>query len=391
MNQKKRRIATTGCLWVLLFLLAPGCQQMIAWKKVKMEMLPIASAENPVHEVICLWEPGEGTGLDGLPCRGFVGKVMFFAHGIDPPVRVEGDVRVYMFDDQGSAEEQQHPIHQFNFDSKAFQAFLSETNVGAAYQFFLPYTRSGAHRAACSLRLRLTPPDGRPVYSKMGTLILPGTTRRTADKPIAEISEKVNEGIQLVLHESVSPTSASGKAQLPDATSSLARNAGIDGDDRVRLKSALSHLTSGSTPALTAVPVSQPTTLGTASSQLTSLSAAPVVEPAAAQAAVPNSAPTSVPNAAPVAPASTAHVLGEALNHSGSPVAPVSVSTDVKSEVPEATGNRLKPATALKPATQSEKPPEPISVNPLSEVGSEKTSESVNPPKPADVHPLLGD
>ncbi|MCA8999465.1 MAG: hypothetical protein KDA80_20895, partial [Planctomycetaceae bacterium] len=64
-------MATIGSL---LFLLS-GCQSLPAFSHGfhKQRKTPEASVEHPVVECICLWEPGEGTGLDGLPCRGFAG------------------------------------------------------------------------------------------------------------------------------------------------------------------------------------------------------------------------------------------------------------------------------------------------------------------------------
>jgi len=143
--------------------------------------LPEATASNPVKEVICLWQAAEGTNSDGRPTRGFAGQLLFFAAREDETVRVDGDVRVYVFDDQGTPEEQAKPIHQFDFNSHAFEAFLTETNLGAAYQFFIPYTREGSHKATCSLRVKYTSPNGRNVYSKIAQVILPGTGN---EKPI---------------------------------------------------------------------------------------------------------------------------------------------------------------------------------------------------------------
>lgn len=176
-------IRTLGFLCTLLAVLASGCHQFDLFRRESAK-LPEATAEHPVVEALCLWEAADGTGLDGLPCRGFAGQILFFAAGHAAPVRANGHIRIYVFDDQGDYEEQQRPIHQFDFDGAAFQKFLADTNVGAAYQIFVPYTRKGNHRATCSLRVRLTPEHGSPVYSKMASIILPGTVARRPDEPI---------------------------------------------------------------------------------------------------------------------------------------------------------------------------------------------------------------
>jgi hypothetical protein len=127
-----------------------------------------------VREIICLWEPAEGVGLDGLPTRGFAGQLMFFKPGSDQPVPVEGDVRIYVFDNQGTIEEQSRPLHQFDFPSAVWQSFEHDTNLGTAYQVFVPYTRKGGHYAECVVRVRFTAKDQLPVYSKLAGITLPG-------------------------------------------------------------------------------------------------------------------------------------------------------------------------------------------------------------------------
>lgn len=138
-----------------------------------------------VHSIVCLWEAAEGVGLDGLPTRGFAGQILFFTRDRAEPVRVNGDVRVYVFDDQGSLEEQSRPLHQFDFPAEAWNVFLHKTNVGPSYQLFIPYTRKGGAFAECALRVRLSSEGRMPVYSKMATVTLPGR-RTTAAKTSGE-------------------------------------------------------------------------------------------------------------------------------------------------------------------------------------------------------------
>jgi hypothetical protein len=163
-----------------LYLLA-GCQSLNLNLARIANRPPQASARNPVVEVVCLWEPAEGTGLDKLPARGFAGQILFITSRSEEPVQVDGKVRIYVFDDCGTVEEQQQPIHQFVFDSRSWNAFLRETNLGAAYQLFIPYTRPGNQQAVCSLRVNYESPDGQTIYSKFAKVSLPGSTRPEPD------------------------------------------------------------------------------------------------------------------------------------------------------------------------------------------------------------------
>jgi hypothetical protein len=175
---------------VWLSLLA-GCQSLNLSMPGTGHRLPQADDRNPVTEVLCLWEPAEGTGLDKLPARGFAGQILFLTPRGKEPVQVDGKVKIYVFDDYGSIQEQQQPIHQFTFDSTAWNAFLRNTNVGAAYQVFLPYTRPGMHQAICSLRVCYESADGQPIYSKFAKVTLTGTTKPKPNDEAAASADSV--------------------------------------------------------------------------------------------------------------------------------------------------------------------------------------------------------
>lgn len=140
-----------------------------------------------VSEVVCLWEAAEGVGLDGLPCRGFAGQIMFFTQGRAEPVRINGGVRVYVFDDHGTIEEQSRPLHEFEFPAEAWNTYLRKTNLGPAYQVFIPYTRKGGRLASCALRVRMSGENRLPLYSKLATVTLPG--RRVVDATAVAASQ----------------------------------------------------------------------------------------------------------------------------------------------------------------------------------------------------------
>jgi len=160
-----------------------GCAStnFINWKK---NTVLTASLKNPAVDIVCVWQAAEGTGLDGVPTRGFAGQVMFFTRHDASPAAINGDVRVYVFDDQGTADEQSKPVHQFDFEGEAWNAHLRMTNLGPSYQLFIPYTREGHHLANCSLRVRFKPAEGPVVYSQTATVTLPGSAKQE-NAPIA--------------------------------------------------------------------------------------------------------------------------------------------------------------------------------------------------------------
>lgn len=164
---------------ILLTLLSCGCSSIPMFSRAKYVE---ADARHPIMEVLCVWEAAEGRGIDNLPSRGFGGQILFFASGHKEPVKVHGDVRIYVFDEEGVDGDSSKPLHQFDFPAEVWNTYLRPSNLGATYQIFIPYTRKGLHSAKCTLRVRITPEDGLPIYSRMATIPLSGI-----EEPVAKV------------------------------------------------------------------------------------------------------------------------------------------------------------------------------------------------------------
>lgn len=161
---------------VLLSVLLTGCASidLTSWDwKMKNKF---ASSKKPVYEIVALWEPSEGKGVDGMPTRGFAGQLLFFQHNNPSPVYVKGDVMIHLFDDQGDIKDQTKPIHQYKFEEGAWQVHAVESTLGPGYQVFIPYVRKGRDQAECALRVQLTQPGTSDIYSRMVSVKLEGTT-----------------------------------------------------------------------------------------------------------------------------------------------------------------------------------------------------------------------
>lgn len=201
----------------LLAMTASGCSGVPLLKWGKHE-IPAATEANPAVRVIGIWEPSEGQGLEGVPSRGFAGQILFFTRGSNSPVRVDGDVRIYLFDDQGTPEEQAKPIHQFDFKDKAWTVHLQNGTLGPSYHVFIPYTRRHPYQCRCSLRVRLTPESGAPVFSDTVQITLPGPARgdEKPKHPLApELASKPPEEFGAsVEHRTIRPNKMEEAAEI---------------------------------------------------------------------------------------------------------------------------------------------------------------------------------
>ncbi|MBA4030976.1 MAG: hypothetical protein C0478_08800 [Planctomyces sp.] len=153
---------------VLLAQSFSGCATlMTGWPKGA-EKVEYSNAQRPIGQIVCLWNPAEGRDPEGKPCRGFAGQVMFMSARSAIPLAVKGNVRVYVFDNIGTTEEQTKPVHQFDFDPEIWDAHRQANTLGPAYNVFIPYMRKGNHAAVCSIRLRYIPEGGTsPLFSDM--------------------------------------------------------------------------------------------------------------------------------------------------------------------------------------------------------------------------------
>ena len=202
-----------GCL----LLTSVGCATLqLPFGKDRMHK---ATARNPVVQIVCIWETSEGRDPSGMPCRGFAGQILFLAGRNSMPVQVDGDMRIYLFDDQGTPEEQTKPIHQYDFDSPSWERHLTKGTLGPTYSVFVPYTRRGTHEAKCALRVRLKSGSQAAVFSDMASIPLEGRTKKTSDiegqVPSAEEAKATTDAVSQTMRRTTT-ISMDGETVKPD-------------------------------------------------------------------------------------------------------------------------------------------------------------------------------
>ncbi|MCY2968962.1 MAG: hypothetical protein NT069_35940 [Planctomycetota bacterium] len=159
-----------------------GCTSLESLKLGK-DKVPASGDKNPVVQILPIWQPGEGPGIDGKTTRGFLGQIYFFTANSAVAAKVNGEVWFYLFDDQGTDEEQIKPLHQFQYKAEHWTLLGEQGKLGQVYSVFVPYTRAGYHKAQCGLRVKYIPERGLPIHSEMAYIGLPG--RKTKSEAAA--------------------------------------------------------------------------------------------------------------------------------------------------------------------------------------------------------------
>lgn len=257
-----------GAVLSLLFFLAlPGCTTTgLLSKWTHRGVNPKATAANPAVRILCMWQPADGVGVDDKPARGVAAQIFFFSQNSVTPVEVDGDVRIFLFDDQGPEEQQGTALHEFDFVKGAWNAYLINTQFGPAYQLFVPYSRKGHHQAELAVRIRLTPSNGPVIFSNMAKISLPGYDSKhaaaddsvatgedtgitggqlAAGSPTGITSERIQQAYLEVLAERTKPSSPapsgrrtrnqSSERSIPQAASASRAPSNVVG--RIQLKS----------------------------------------------------------------------------------------------------------------------------------------------------------
>ncbi len=216
LRTRNSELGTRNFAFLFLALLAiTGCSTTSLFSKfAPKDKFAKATPQNPAVRCLCLWEPSEGTGADNKPSRGVSGQIFFFTRGQASSVEVEGDVRVFLFDDFGVADAQAQPLHQFDFLAGSWQAHVTSTQFGPAYQLFVPYSRKGHHQAELAVRVRLTPPSGSPLFSEIAKVTLPGYERAKAKEDAGvyepEATRSMTTNIDVARNERMTPDSIEG-------------------------------------------------------------------------------------------------------------------------------------------------------------------------------------
>jgi hypothetical protein len=114
----------------------------------------------------------------GVPARrGFGGRIMFYGDKNKEPVKVEGSLVVYAFDEEGRAADNVKPDRKFVFTEEQFAKHYSKSNIGHSYSVWLPWDDAGGLQKEMSLIVRFIPKTGPVVIGEQTRHVLPGPTK----------------------------------------------------------------------------------------------------------------------------------------------------------------------------------------------------------------------
>jgi hypothetical protein len=162
--------------WLLILacvVILSGCTSLKVLPTIP--MLP-GSDDKPQQpaNIVALWSDMVVHDPNGQPARGFGGRLSFYTAKGNKPVRVDGGLVVYGFEEQGESVAKVKPDKKFVFTPEQFARHYEKTRLGHSYVVWVPWDAAGGSQKEVSLIVRFTPKGGQLVVGEPTRHVLPG-------------------------------------------------------------------------------------------------------------------------------------------------------------------------------------------------------------------------
>ena len=158
------------CLALCLTMLSAGCTLLSSSE------FPFAGKkpefESP-RQVVPVWSDTVLHQSGVAATRGFGGRLMFYGQDKNKPIKVEGSLVVYAWDDsKGSME--RTPDRKYVFPAETLQNHYSESTLGHSYSFWVPWDAAGGPLQHATLISRFLSNDGTELTGAPAHVVLEG-------------------------------------------------------------------------------------------------------------------------------------------------------------------------------------------------------------------------
>lgn len=144
------------------------------------------------------------------PQRGFGGRLTFFGQDREKPVRIDGQLVVYAFEETEGQPRSTQPTRRFIFPKEQFVRHESKSALGPSYSIWLPWDEVGGERKNISLIARFEPEGGPLIVGEQTRHLLPGRAALVAK----ESPSTSNSQVQLAQH-APAVRSSNGASTIP--------------------------------------------------------------------------------------------------------------------------------------------------------------------------------
>ncbi len=125
-------------------------------------------------KVVALWTDAVKTTVGQPGIRGFGGRLLFYEGSSDTPVKVDGTLVVYAFDESNRDPNNTRPDCKYVFTPDQLPRHYSKAKVGHSYSVWIPWDVAGGMQKEITLVVRFEPKNGQPLVGEQVKEILPG-------------------------------------------------------------------------------------------------------------------------------------------------------------------------------------------------------------------------
>jgi len=208
-------------LLVVLVLGAPGCTTFALkdgalWSKSEDE------PANPTN-IVEVWTDDVLHRQGQVSKRGFGGRIMFHNQEGDAPIRVDGRLTVFVFDDRCEDPLHDPPMGKYVFPAETLSLHYSKTDLGHSYSFWVPIDDVGGVERKLTIRSRFESKLGGVILGDPTTHMLPG--RPVDERPVGPLVQRfemrkfqkqADGGIKEIAHASLAEPPSESEATEAD-------------------------------------------------------------------------------------------------------------------------------------------------------------------------------
>lgn len=179
-----RKVARGVALLLLVLVACTGCSTgKSKWKFAKLHRPEFLGGEPVVPDpevpsrLVATWTDTVLNKVGQPSQRGFGGRLIFFKEDSQDPVRVDGQLVIYAFDETDRAPHETQPSRRYIFPREEFARHESPSKVGASYSVWLPWDDVGGPQKKISLIARFEPEGGAILLGEQTRHLLPGVSQ----------------------------------------------------------------------------------------------------------------------------------------------------------------------------------------------------------------------
>jgi hypothetical protein len=150
---------------------------------------PFNKEEKPgkPDKVVVYWTETVLSQANQPPIRGFGGRLMFYENKSEDPVKVDGALVVYAFDDTNRDNNNTRPDRKYVITPEQLPAHYSKSKLGHSYSVWVPWDEAGGVQKEITLIVRFQPKakDAQTAVSDPCRELLPGRVDTARVQPPA--------------------------------------------------------------------------------------------------------------------------------------------------------------------------------------------------------------